>query len=399
MGDRLGVRLRSTAGIPLDRLLGLAVRRNPKRAHLLVSTVLGKHVPTDPRHVHGAGLLLGRQVAVELAGRPAVVIGNAETATALGHCVAEAAGTPYLHSTRRPIAGVRPYGGFAEAHSHATDHLLLPTSAPVLAALADPDTVVVLADDELSTGATALGTIAELHRLAPHRAYLLASLVDMRSPASLALADTTAAELGVSIGAVSLAAGTVELPADILTAGQKLVAELDDQPPSVVAPRTTAERIAVRWPSGVAVGARHGVDAAGTAALAAACADVSTTITARLTGAESVLVLGFEELMYAPLLIASALTADFSVRYSTTTRSPVLAVDDPGYAIRTRLSFPAHDDPADGPGPRFAYNVADSGADAIVLVVDEPADTPALPDLLSHLCSVASKVLLVVVPA
>ncbi|WP_244203894.1 TRSP domain-containing protein, partial [Streptomyces tricolor] len=43
------------------------------------------------------------------------------------------------------------------------------------------------------------------------------------------------------------------------------------------------------------------------------------------------------------------------VRFSTTTRSPVLAVDDPGYAIRTRLVFPAHDDPADGPGERYAY--------------------------------------------
>ncbi len=46
------------------------------------------------------------------------------------------------------------------------------------------------------------------------------------------------------------------------------------------------------------------------------------------------------------------------MRFSTTTRSPVLAVDDPGYAIRTRLAFPAHDDPADGPGERYAYNVA-----------------------------------------
>ena len=36
--------------------------------------------------------------------------------------------------------------------------------------------------------------------------------------------------------------------------------------------------------------------------------------------------------------------------FSTTTRSPVLAVDDPGYAIRTRLVFPAHDRPADGRG-------------------------------------------------
>ena len=48
----------------------------------------------------------------------------------------------------------------------------------------------------------------------------------------------------------------------------------------------------------------------------------------------------------------------------------VLAVDDPGYAIRTRLSFPAHDDPADGPGERYAYNVSPpAGADGFDRVV------------------------------
>ncbi len=62
VADRLGVRLRTTDspyGLALSDLVGLAVRRNPKRAHLLVSTVLGKHIPTDPRLVHGSGLLLG----------------------------------------------------------------------------------------------------------------------------------------------------------------------------------------------------------------------------------------------------------------------------------------------------------------------------------------------------
>jgi len=71
--------------------------------------------------------------------------------------------------------------------------------------------------------------------------------------------------------------------------------------------------------------------------------------------------------MYAPLRLAQALgdqAQGLEVRYSTTTRSPVLAVDDPGYAIRSRLVFPAHDEPTDGPGDRYAYNVAGAGFDA-----------------------------------
>lgn len=90
------------------------------------------------------------------------------------------------------------------------------------------------------------------------------------------------------------------------------------------------------------------------------------------------------------------------MRYSTTTRSPVLAVDDPGYAIRSRIVFPAHDDPADGPGERYAYNVAGGDFDAVVAVVDSVADTRELhaPDgLLSQLAAHTPHVVLAVVPS
>src|SRR5689334_15241403 len=120
VADRFGVELSGDAR--LTELVGLALRRNPRRAHLLVSTVLGKHVPADPRVVHGTGLELGRLVAERLAGASALVLGFAETATGLGHCVAEALGADYLHSTRRAVPTARPVAGFVEEHSHATDH-------------------------------------------------------------------------------------------------------------------------------------------------------------------------------------------------------------------------------------------------------------------------------------
>uniref|UniRef100_UPI0015E162D7 cysteine protease StiP domain-containing protein n=2 Tax=unclassified Streptomyces TaxID=2593676 RepID=UPI0015E162D7 len=141
--------------------------------------------------------------------------------------------------------------------------------------------------------------------------------------------------------------------------------------------------------------------------------------------ARRVLVLGTEELMYAPLRIAAALddargttpaagagaaatdtaateaagtdaagtdpsdTDGPGVYFSTTTRSPVLPVDDPGYAIRSRVTFPAHDLPTgEPPAPRHAHNVAGGTWDAIVLVTDSTGDTPALHaegGLLDHL--------------
>jgi hypothetical protein len=119
--------------------------------------------------------------------------------------------------------------------------------------------------------------------------------------------------------------------------------------------------------------------------------------------ARRVLVLGSEELMYAPLRLAQALCdTGVEVRYSTTTRSPILAVDDPGYAIRTRLAFPAYDDPADGPSERYVYNVAGGAFDAVVLVVDDVGDTADLTrprGLLSQLSRAGLPVLLATIPA
>lgn len=111
--------------------------------------------------------------------------------------------------------------------------------------------------------------------------------------------------------------------------------------------------------------------------------------------------------MYAPLRLAKALEETGTaaeVRFSTTTRSPVLAVDDPGYAIRTRLVFPAHDAPADGPGDRYAYNVArpsdGAGFDTVVAVVDSAGDTPELhTGLLAALAPHTGRLVLAVVPS
>ncbi|MFE6272797.1 phosphoribosyltransferase [Streptomyces goshikiensis] len=445
VADRLGVSLQEggdPAAPRLDALLGLALRRNPKRAHLLVSRVLGKHVPQSPEAVYAAGYGLGERVRALLgdgAAAAAVVLGYAETATGLGHCVADGlALAPYLHSTRRPVPGVEPAGGFEEAHSHATSHLLLPED-PELLAGGGP---LVLVDDEFSTGNTVLNTIADLHARHPRGHYVVVALVDMRSPADRDRLTAFAEGLGARIDLVALAHGTVSLPEGVLAKGQALVEEYEtrgaagdaDDPAAVAGSGAGAasgsrsaaesgagfgsaagpaagsvaavERVALGWPGGLPDGGRHGFAPADRDRLEAALPALAGRIAAAL-GPEPgrVLVLGNEELMYAPLRLARALEesgAAREVRFSTTTRSPVLAVDDPGYAIRTRLVFPAHDDPADGPGDRYAYNVAGAGFDAVVAVVDGAGDTAALhaPDgLLARLAPHTGRVLLAVVPS
>ncbi|MEW2415253.1 phosphoribosyltransferase [Streptomyces sp. NPDC046866] len=444
VAERLGVRLEG-AGAPgaprLQELLGLALRRNPKRAHLLVSRILGKHVPQSPRAVHAAGYGLGERVRalLDASGEDpasAVVLGYAETATGLGHCVADGLGAaPYLHSTRRPVPGVRAAGGFEESHSHATSHLLLPEDPKLLAGTGP----LVLVDDEFSTGNTVLNTIRDLHARHPRTHYVVVALVDMRSAADRERLTAFAGEIGARVDLLAVASGTVHLPEGVLARGQALVEQYEtpveryESPveryetggaAAAPAPRVPAargagpaavRRVALDWPAGVPDGGRHGFTPAHRARLEAALPALARQLADALGEAPGrsgpggragrVLVLGNEELMYAPLRLALALEesgAAAEVRFSTTTRSPVLAVDDPGYAIRTRLVFPAHDAPADGPGDRYAYNVAGAGFDTVVAVVDSCADTAELhaPDgLLARLAPHTGRVVLAVVPS
>ncbi|WP_151773037.1 phosphoribosyltransferase [Streptomyces abyssomicinicus] len=408
VAERLGLALEG--GPALRDLLGLALRRNPRRAHLLVSNVLGKHVPQSPAVVHGHGLALGRRVrellGPEEAGR-AVVLGYAETATGLGHSVADGLGdAPCLHSTRRSVPGVEPAGGFEESHSHATSHLLLPEDPALLAG----DGPLVLVDDEFSTGNTVLNTIRALHARYPRERYVVVALVDTRSPADSGRLAAFAAEIGARVDLVATASGRVRLPEGVLEKGQALVAEHEALavPPQRTAAPGAVRRVGLGWPVGLPDGGRHGFTPAHRARLDAALPAMTARLAEALpAGARRgrVLVLGFEELMYAPLRLATELERilpEAGVRFSTTTRSPVLAVDHPGYAIRSRLVFPAHDEPADGPGDRYAYNVAGAGFDAVVAVVDSAADTPALhaPEgLLAQLATHTPQVLLAVVPS
>ncbi|MEV1063227.1 phosphoribosyltransferase [Streptomyces sp. NPDC050263] len=456
VAERLGVEL--LGDDTLTDLLGLALRRNPKRAHLLVSNVLGKHVPQSPSVVHGHGFALGRRVR-ELLGAEeaaeAVVLGYAETATGLGHCVADGLGTaPYLHSTRRPVAGVAAAGGFEESHSHATSHLLLPEDPALLVG----DGPLVLVDDEFSTGNTVLNTIRALHERYPRRRYVVVALVDMRSAADAGRLDVFAREIAARVDLVTTASGTVRLPAGVLEKGQELVARHespagasgpvapplsaslergdphrggaadrrspaplsgalgtarpatadphpdDDRAPQM-RPQGRLARVDLFWPRGLPDGGRHGFTPRHRECLEDALPAMAARLAEAIPAdARRVHILGFEELMYAPLRLARELeqVTDAEIRYSTTTRSPVLAVDDPGYAIRSRIVFPAHDDPADGPGERYAYNVAGGGFDAVVAVVDSVADTAALhaPDgLLAQLAAHTPHVILAVVPS
>ncbi len=370
--EHAGVELVTREGsAPVEDLVGLAVRRNPRRVHLVVSTVLAKHVPVSPAVARRHGSDLGDLVEDALGGaRAELVLGYAETATGLGHLVADRLGATVVHSTRRPGWSAL---SFEEEHSHATTHRLQPRD-PVLLQGSGP---LVLVDDELTTGRTILNTVRELHAISARPAYVVAALVDLRPDEARAHADEVAAELGTSITFVALLEGEVRTthdPDDDVRAAVAADASLGLPGPE----RASEVATTYAWPDGVPDGGRHGLGPADADGFETAVSELGAEVGDLVAGATRVHVLGTEELMYLPHRIAEDLEATrpaLEVTVSSTTRSPVVVRDDPAYAVRHGITFPAHDGADDGK-PRFAYNLEPGRFDAIVLVVDGATPPP-----------------------
>lgn len=367
-------------GLEVGDLIRIGRRQNPKRQVLFVSTVLGKHLSVPPATLLAAGMALGGRVEATLAGTDpradedrlraalggdlltpadvapapraavrATVLGFAETATALGHAVRRRLGPgPLSHTTRRPAG--EPIVRCVEAHSHAVDHEVHHDEADFL----DDAAPVVIVDDEMTTGSTALGLVEGVHAVRPRHRYVLATLVDWRSDEDRQRLAEGAARLDTSIEVVSL------LDASATVGEAPPVPPVEDGPPATP-PKVTTHELELGPPT-----ARRGWSAEHQATLDDRIAEAVAPLAAARRGGK-VLVLGTEELMYVPALIALHLGPGAVTR--STTRSPIVPAAADGYPIHDRVTFPA----IDGlDGDRYLYNLGDDRVDDVVVVADVP---------------------------
>jgi hypothetical protein len=365
----LHLRTHAQAGWGVDNLCGFASRKNPKRAFLFISKVLGKHIPVRPSVMRKTHTDLARQLQPFLApAKQALFIGFAETATGLGAGVFEACRDAhpalealFVQTTRytfeQPVAL-----HFQEEHSHATGHLVYQPhhGAKVFHAAQS----LVLVDDELTTGKTCINFLMAFLQVNPHiRRVALVSLVSW-VPAER-LAEFQAALPHLELTTYALLTGAFEYHKD---------------PAFICPPMPVCEGAAVRMDQRVPESfGRFGYNAEHPWKFAQAAAKLS------LDKSRPVHVIGDGEFMHLPFRFASFLEANgFDAYVQTTTRSPILQ----GGAIASYVSFDDHY----GEGiTNYLYNPP--GVPAQAVLFHEVATPPQLTQALPALCLTFQEVL------
>lgn len=338
----MSLQLRSQSGWSANTLFDMAQRRNPRRAFLFVSKILGRHIPCSPRVIRQAFTDLADSIPDALPG-PILVTGMAETAVGLAAGVHSALSQRYadcilLTTTRHPL-GSDLFCRFEEEHSHATAHLVhLPTDPALREKLLQARTLVMV-DDEATTGKTFINLFNALKE---------AGMSKLEHVVTAALTDWSenalSGQINLPVTAVSLASGRWQwqpaaCPPPINTPDVNVTAG-GSQP---------LNAIANRW-------GRTGVE-------------FHTRLLTTMPPQEGqrILVLGSGEYVWQPYLLAQWLEEQGAeVCFSSTTRSPVAI----GNAIGCAMSF------TDNYGlgvPMYVYNVDPAQWDRVILCSETPA--------------------------
>ena len=303
--------------------------RNAKRAYLLVNPLQAKHMPVSPTEALTMMRTLGAGLQQEFPGTR-LVLGFAETATALGAAVASRLGPDCAFLTTTREAGEGPgWVRFLEEHSHAAEQKLWGGDLDAL--LQETDTVLFV-DDEISTGKTLRNMVAQLTRRWPalgEKTLVAASLLNRVTPEQ----EEALADAGITCRCL------VRLPQEDHTA-QVADWTVTEAPPAV--PQNLSFRQETLPGEGLLdprktlrIGAYDG-----------SCQAVAEAMLSHTLGPVETLgktlVLGTEECMYPALRLGERLERlGAEVCCHATTRSPIGLCDAPGYPIRSGWKLPS----------------------------------------------------------
>lgn len=303
--------------------------RNAKRAYLLVNPLQAKHMPVSPTEALTMMRTLGEGLRQEFPGAR-LVLGFAETATALGAAVASRLGPDCAFLTTTREAGEGPgWVRFLEEHSHAAEQKLWGGDLDAL--LQETDTVLFV-DDEISTGKTLRNMVAQLTRRWPalgEKTLVAASLLNRVTPEQ----EEALADAGITCRCL------VRLPQEDHTA-QVADWTVTEAPPAV------PQNLSFRQETLPGEGLLDPRKTLRIGAYDSSCQAVAEVMLSRALGPvetlRKTLVLGTEECMYPALRLGEKLERlGAEVCCHATTRSPIGLCDAPGYPIRSGWKLPS----------------------------------------------------------
>lgn len=324
-------------------LVRIAKRENnTKRSYLVVDPLQGKHVPVEPSKALNLFKSLAEKLQGKYEGERLLLIGFAETATAIGAQTAITLGTKYIQTTREVIPDAR-YLFFSEAHSHATEQKLVKDDIDLV--INDIDRIVFI-EDEVTTGNTIMNIIKIITKEYQKKIkFAVASLLNGMTEESLKIYQDEKIELHYLVKTDHSGYGAVaeQYRCDglyICAIPENHTHESADI--DVQSEKNMREHI-ISIPGWM--NARRFVDAK---QYEAACRKLAETVIAE-TGVkqgERVLVIGTEEFMYPALLTGQEIEKmGCEVRSHSTTRSPIAVSTEEEYPLHCRYELRSLYDP------------------------------------------------------
>lgn len=385
--DSLSISIRvdeNPYSLPVENIFSLAARNNPKRSYLFVSKLIGKHIPVPPcvpmltgyllaarfaeklgqsinnKYIQEAvnSLVLGTKYDLQLPSYQfpgkALFIGFAETATALGHAVFNCfmGDTRFIHTTRENIEGSQDTIYFTEDHCHAPEQRLLVND---LNSVTDND-MLVLIDDEITSGNTCLNIIKNIQNKYPQKKYTILTILDWRSELAKENYNQLQEELGVQIDVISLIAGSFWAEGDSPFIKDTLITMESTVPKVQVLNVNIGQEVEVQFLDGtkgtfLGCTGRFGLDFAKANHMLAQTRVIGERLSCLRSG-NMTLCLGTGEFMYIPFQIARYMGEGVLVQ--STTRSPVHPYAKEDYAVKYAITF---EDPFRPGVKNFIYNI------------------------------------------
>ncbi|MBU3191777.1 phosphoribosyltransferase family protein [Clostridium bowmanii] len=401
----------NNCNIPMSKLFTMSARENKKRDFLFVSKVIGKHMPMIPDTLKIIGGILARiwineredscdyptdelvnmlisldssmyitdsdlksekksmrnrnmsvnksdykhilQSPIRLKNKT-LFIGFAETATGLAQSVFQNfSNASYIHTTREKITSIKPALFFNEEHSHAVEHSLFPCKNDFFNDFED----IVLIDDELTTGKSALNLIKCL----PGKSFGILSILDWRDAISYKMFQD---EKNIDVRVCSLLKGDIKC-----SKSKDIVSDALTVPPlstKLIPCNEYVFKIDNNIEGYNKATGRFGLSSQDNSKISEEIKSISEVLKKERTSGNC-LCLGTGEFIYIPCTISAGL--GYNVYFHSTTRSPVHARNIDTYGNKNKVAFQS---PEDDTITNYLYNIPDNFYDQVFFLSEKP---------------------------